>query len=179
MLTAVATSAAQQTSVGFEACYAEHRHRVYRWALRFGLGSAPWAEDLTHDVFVRLMEHLDELDPDDLGAWLYTVTANLAFTRIRGEQSTLARLVRFFSPPPAQPPPDETLERDDEARAALEALGRLPARERVVMSMKYLEGRSQQEIAESLSLSKGYVSKIVDRATQRLRMRGWEMPHAA
>jgi RNA polymerase sigma-70 factor (ECF subfamily) len=179
MLTAVATTAAQQTPVSFEACYAAHRHRVYRWALRFGLGSASWAEDLTHDVFVRLMENLDTLDTDDLGAWLYTVTANLAFSRIRREQSALAKLVRFFSSPPSPPPPDEALERDEDARAALDALRLLPARERVIMSMKYLEGRSQQEIAQSLSLSKGYVSKIVDRATQRLRTRGWEVPHAA
>jgi RNA polymerase sigma factor (sigma-70 family) len=48
------------------------------------------------------------------------------------------------------------------------ALGQLPARERVVLGMVHLDGKSQREVAEILGLSKGYVSKLLARATARL-----------
>src|SRR5262245_28442646 len=57
--------------------YERHRHDVFRLALRYGAGRRAWAEDVTQEVFVRLMEIVDRLDaPSDLGAWLYRVTAN-------------------------------------------------------------------------------------------------------
>src|SRR5687768_11994220 len=81
----------------FEACYQEHRQRVYRWALRYGGGKPSWAEDLTQDVFLKLLESLPHLvGHDDVGGWLYRVTANLALTRLRTEKSWVGRLRRQF-----------------------------------------------------------------------------------
>ena len=67
--------------VGFEEAWDAHRARVFHWALRYGAGDAAFAEDLTHDVFLKLWSRLPSLDAqDDLGGWLYTVTARLAVT---------------------------------------------------------------------------------------------------
>ena len=59
----------------------------------------------------------------------------------------------------------------------MDTLKKLPAKERVVVCMKYLDGRSQQEIAKTLGFSKGYVSKLVARALDRIRASGWEVDH--
>jgi len=173
-------TATAQTSL--EAAYRDHCSHVYRWSVKFGLGSTRWAEDLTHDVFLKLLENPSVLETssDNVRGWLYRVTANLAMSRIRRERSAMRKLpLLFFGNREHEPPAHENLEVRQEAQASLEALKDLPARERVVMSMKLLEGRSQQEISEALSMSKGYVSKLVARATRRLQAAGWEVDDAA
>lgn len=160
----------------FEAAYREHRPMVYRLALRYGAGRAAWAEDITHDVFVKLWEHLDALhDRAQLGGWLYRVAARVALSRLRREQSFVRKLGRMLAGD--EPIVPALAERADAARA-LAALSDLPARERVVLCMVILDGKPQHEIATTLELSEGYVSKLVQRAWQRLRAAGWEGPDA-
>ena len=45
--------------------------------------------------------------------------------------------------------------------------------------MKLLDGKSGKEIADTLVMSEGYVSKLLARAWQRLRKAGWEVDDAA
>jgi len=170
-------------SATFERCYEEHRAAVYRWALRYAGGSRSFAEDLTHDVFVRLWEHLPRLkDVDDLAPWLFRVTANVAISRIRRE-SAMGKLKAVFQlagdERDEDASPDDQISRKEDSRAALELLGKLPAKERVVLSMKLLDGKSQREISEALSMSEGYVSKLVTRALDRVKAAGWEVRDAA
>ena len=40
--------------VSFEEAWEAHRGRVFHWALRYGAGDRAWAEDVTHDVFLKL-----------------------------------------------------------------------------------------------------------------------------
>lgn len=164
----------------FQACYEAHRRRVYHLCLRYGGGNPTFAEDVTHEVFVKLLEHLGELEnPEDLGGWLYRVAANLSLTQLRRSQSILGRFLPAYrhalrDESPAAP--DEVFEQRESAAAAMHTLRTLPARERVVLCMKLLDGKSQKEIAETLAVSEGYVSKLLARAWTRLRKAGWEAP---
>jgi RNA polymerase sigma-70 factor (ECF subfamily) len=163
----------------FERCYRAHRAEVYRWALRYGVGRSAWAEDLTHDVFVRLHAHLEHLDAEaTLGPWLYRTTANLALNRLRDEKSVLGRLSTMFrgSERDEMPSPEARLSR---RQALLKTLAKLPAKEHVVMCMKVLDGKEQQEIAQTLGLSEGYVSKVAARAWALIERSGWEGSHEA
>ena len=166
----------REGSLGLDACYQAHRHEVYRLCLRYGGGRRAWAEDLTHDVFVKLLEHLPRLrDTDDLGGWLYRVTANLCISRLRKDQSFVARFLRVASSEEAIEPSAANLVEDRQsAAAAWSTLQSLPARERVVLSMKVLDGKSQKEIATMLEMSEGYVSKLLARAWTQVRAAGWE-----
>ncbi len=44
--------------------YRRYKSRVYHWCLRFAGGREDWAEDVAHDVFLRLFERIDDLDED-------------------------------------------------------------------------------------------------------------------
>jgi RNA polymerase sigma factor (sigma-70 family) len=158
-----------------QGCYQRHRDDVYRLCLRYGGGRTGWAEDVTHDVFVKLLEQLPRLENvDDLGGWLYRVAANLSISRLRREQSAFSRL-RWFSPNDESDRSAALLfEQHEDAAAAMAAIRSLPARERVVLCMKVLDGKNQKEIAETLSMSEGYVSKLLARAWARVRAAGWE-----
>ena len=163
--------------LSFTACYEAHKRRVFHLALRFAGGNSTFAEDVTHDVFVKLLEHLPHLDQqDDLGGWLYRVTANLSLTRLRRSRSVLYRFLPAYraAARDSEPPADELLEQRETAAAAMATLGSLPPKQRVVLAMKVLDGRSQRDIAEALGMSEGYVSKLLARAWAKVRAAGWE-----
>jgi RNA polymerase sigma factor (sigma-70 family) len=159
----------------FSDLYHRHRHAVFRWARRYCGSNAAEAEDLTHDVFMKLLQCLPEIDGERAGAWLYRVTANLAISRVRSRRSLLARLRDLFLRGDGSSHPVARLEARDAAARALALLGELPPRERVVLSMHVLDGLSQVEIAATLALSQGYVSKLLARATAALRAGGCEV----
>lgn len=179
----IATTAAMarqdRPADAFQQLYDSRKGQVYRWALQFGAGRRAWAEDVVHDVFVRVFENLGSLtNLDDLGGFLYRVTANVAIGRLRKERGFFARVRHFLHEDEPSGDPHEELVLKEGARAALEQLAALPALERTVLTMKLFDGKRQLEIAETLSLSEGYVSKVLQRALGRVRAAGWEVDDA-
>lgn len=162
----------------FEDLYQQYAAQVFAWARRYAHGRTAWAEDLTHDVFVRAWEHRDELRDEEVKAWLFRVTQNRAFTVLRRENSLTRRLTQALDwgwrPEPPATPEDE-LDAQQATFAASAALQKLPGQERVVLCLKILDGLSQREIAALLSLSEGYVSKLVTRGSARLAALGWKV----
>ena len=175
------TEAASAARPTVEACYVAHRALVFHRALRYGAGDVAFAEEVTQDVFIKLIEHLPHLrDAHDLGGWLHRVTANVAISRLRRERSLLGKLQALWSTS------DRTGEsalgaalRKQRADEVLDALRTLPPRERVVICMKLLDGASQREIARALELSEGYVSKLLQRGLRRIADAGWEIDDAS
>ncbi len=163
----------------FEACYQAHRHRIYALGLRYGRGREMWAEDLAQDVFMKLLKELPQLeDHADLGGWIYRVATNAALSRLRRERSVLRSVHRLFSDDELEEAPEDRVEMSENAREAEKLLETLPPKERIALSMKVLDGRSQREIADLLGHSEGYVSKLLARAWERIRAAGWEMDDA-
>jgi RNA polymerase sigma-70 factor (ECF subfamily) len=151
--------------------YHRHHRAVFQLALRYGLGNEAWAEDIVQDVFLTLLDQLPRLaEHEQLDGWLYRVTTHRCLRKLRRESFLQRPLVRWL------------LLRGDGEQASIEqqvfarhdlerarrALGELPARERVVVAMCHLDGKSQREVCEILGLSKGYVSKLLARGLARL-----------
>ena len=76
----------------FDDLYREFAGQVFAWARRYAGGRTGWAEDVTHDVFVRAWLHRDELRAGDVKRWLFRVTQNRAFTLLRREGTITGRL---------------------------------------------------------------------------------------
>lgn len=161
----------------FDALYRRHFPQVYLQCLRYAGGDKAWAEDVAHDVFVKLLEHQQELsDGGRVGAWLYRVAANTAISHLRRRRSFVSWMREAIgSEPEAAPSPAELLDERRRSDAALTMLRALPGKERVVVCMRLLDGRSQKDIADILKLSEGYVSKLMQRALERVRRAGWEV----
>lgn len=157
--------------------YARHKQAVFRLALRYGAGNPTFAEDVTHDVFVRLLSALPRLsNDDDLGGWLYRVTTNCCLNRLRQEQVRNS-VLRLLGKSTATTGSD--LERETMAKHRLErvltAIRGLPPKERIAIGMRHLDSKSYDEIAEVMGHSKGYISKLIHRAQARLQADGWEV----
>lgn len=174
-------ASSRETAVNAESLYRQHRERVYHLCLRLGGGRVAWAEDATQDVFVKLILNLDALEAqEDLGSWIYRVTMNTCLSRLKRDGSVWRKVARALGARPESSPetPERQLQLREELRRVADELHGLPAKERVVFCMKHLDELEQREIASTLSLSEGYVSKLLHRAQDRLERRGWEVPRA-
>lgn len=168
-----------ESSRRFDALYRRHSDEVFQTCMRFAAGDRAWAMDCAHDVFITLAERLEGLDEhEDLGGWLYRVAANTCLMRLRRQKSWLG----IFGAISNVARHSSEMERGVQARRDVtrleEALAELPPEQRAVMVLVHLDGKSQTEAAGILELSKGYVSKLHQRAVTALRAKEWEIPDA-
>jgi RNA polymerase sigma-70 factor (ECF subfamily) len=131
------------------------------------LRSKEASEDVLHDVFVGLPEAMRKYNEQGrLGAWLKQVTARVALSVLRHEE-TIARH--------GQAGPS-VIDRDPHTKMTLDsAVASLPVSLRTVLVLKEIEGFSHAEIAGMLGISKGASEVRLHRALVALRdtvMRG-------
>lgn len=128
----------------------------------------PTAEDIVQDVFAALYRrHGPDLRAlSEPHAYLTTAVMNAARSALRRRRS--ARAYQPPSPVPSPAAEDEALltEGDQEVLAAL---GRLTARQRQVVVLRYWSELSEAEIADVLRVSRGTVKSTASRALTILR----------
>jgi RNA polymerase sigma-70 factor (ECF subfamily) len=164
----------------FDALYRKHHDAVFRACLRFAAGDRDWAMDRTHDVFVILARRMGKLtDTDDLGGWLYRVAFNtclMDLRRARGWRKVKDQLLGWVGPAASTPERNAQAKRDV---SKLElAVRELPVKQRVLITLVHLDGKTQSEAARLLSLSEGQVSKLYKKALSNLQACDWEIDHA-
>ncbi len=143
--------------------YERFQRPAYNLSLRV-LGDGQAAEDVVHDVFVRLMERIRGFRGDaPFGAWLRRLVANATIDELRRRQ--------WLS---ADPPPETVagaVELDGLPEKQVEAwqmLMRLSPRARAVLVLHALEGYTHRELAEMFGQSESYSKSILARALQKL-----------
>ncbi len=147
-----------------------HSARVYRLAYRL-TGNPHDAEDLTHDVFVRVFRSLADFTPGTFEGWLHRITTNLFLDRVRRAQR-----IRFDALPDdseripgRERSPEQVFEEthlDDDVQAALDAL---PTDFRAAVVLCDIEGLSYEEIAATLGVKLGTVRSRIHRGRAQLR----------
>ena len=131
----------------------------------FYLGDRQKAEDVTQDVFMKLIRANPTLTPGKEKAWLLTVALNRCrdlwrenwFRRVTVGSEALER---------KRDPAD--LDEDSEKRELKEAIRRLPPVFRDVILLHYYQGMGITEIAAMLNVAEGTVSSRLSRARKRL-----------
>lgn len=149
----------------------EHSARVYRLAYRL-TGNVHDAEDLTHDVFIRVFRSLSTYQPGTFEGWLHRITTNLYLDRMRRKQrirfdalseDASARLASR-TPGPEQRYADGHF--DDDVQRALDALS---PEFRAAVVLCDIEGYSYEEIAATLGVKLGTVRSRIHRGRAQLR----------
>lgn len=164
----------------------EELARKYREALlRFftkRLGSAVDAEDLTQEVFMRLVRHKDRTSIRHMEAYLFQTASNLVRDHARRNAThRVSDHVPFddvyhdghFEDRPEGAVPSE--ERVYEGREAIEAflsvLAEMPPRRRTVFLMHRFQGDSYGAIATKLGISVSVVEKHMMKALLQFHTR--------
>src|SRR5690242_12114231 len=72
-------------------------HRLFLRYLERRVGDRQLAEDILQDAFVKVMEHTDQVPPDEaLVPWFYRMLRNAAIDRFRRRQ-TAGRAIEAFA----------------------------------------------------------------------------------
>jgi len=141
------------------ALYDKHHRLVFRTILGIAK-DAETAADVTQDVFLRLYRFADRVDPSrPLQPWLYRVAVNQANSWLRRRSRWLRVLQEMagWLSTGAKPTPEAQAEREDEWRWVGEAVAGLPATQRAVVVLYYVNDLSVREIAEILGIPQGTV----------------------
>lgn len=135
--------------------------------LRFGhvlTGSPQDAEDLVQEALARCLRRWRRVSADDPVAYVRRVMVNAHLTRW-WRWSARVRLGEV----PETMADDASLQRSDEWDAVRRALSQLPARQRAVLVLRYLEDLPDPSIAELLGCSPGTVRSQAFRGLIALR----------
>lgn len=153
------------------ALYDRHHEAIFRfvWAR---VGSRAVAEDLTGDIFVRMVTSLPGYQAGDtpFRAWLYRIARNRIIDHLR--QSAVQPDVALHESAHAHTEKEELMHAVDfqlsveSVRTALEQIN--PA-ERDVVTLRFLIGLSLQEVADTLDKSVGAVKTLQHRGLRSLR----------
>jgi RNA polymerase sigma-70 factor, ECF subfamily len=151
--------------------YDEHRAALCAFCMRL-LGDRAAAEDLTHDVFLRLPELIHKLEPSrSLRAFLLGIAANRAKHYRRGAARRRKLAERFGQEPTASAlQPDHEAEQRWVQSQLVRALEHLPPEQRAAFVLAELEGQDAASIARRLSIPEATARTRLFHARRKLRV---------
>src|SRR3954452_21249873 len=155
-------------SFDFDALYREARDDVFAYAATL-LRDRAAAEDVTAQAFERAYRRRSSRYDARRGsprAWLFGIARNAALDELRRRK----RAAEVDLPgPPEAPEPDEAAQFAVQRDAVRAALGRLPAKDRELIALKYHADLSNAEIAAVLGVSPTNAGTLLHRAMTKLR----------
>ncbi|WP_170291934.1 RNA polymerase sigma factor [Heliobacterium mobile] len=150
----------------YERCYKP----VYQAAF-FVTRDAGLAEDVTHDVFLKLGEKIDQLrEPSKLEAWLCQMAANTARDLLRRRvRSVLCAEVRENATEMTGDSPESAALEEEERALIRRCVSDLPQEYRSVIYLKYYRDQTIEQISSALDIPSGSVKSRLSRAKQRIK----------
>lgn len=125
------------------------------------------AQDVTQAVFVALAQNASQLaNRPVLAGWLHRTTRNLAANAVR---SDVRRRIREQEAAAMNESSEPDASWENIAPHLDDALGSLSDADRDALLLRYFEGRSARQIAETLGVTDDAAQKRVSRAVERLR----------
>lgn len=153
-----------------EELYLLHFDRIYSY-LHLSVGNRHDAEDLTTQTFLRMLEAIGRFrwQSAPFSAWLFRIAHNLAMDHFRA-----GRRVQSEEDVP-EPLGAEESSAEDQAldslghAGLLELIERLSAEQRQVLTLKFLFGFANAEVAGILGKTEGAVKSLQHRALASLQ----------
>lgn len=154
----------------FRELYEAFGPRVKAYMMRKG-ADAGTAEDLAQETLLTVWRKAS-MYADDKGSmttWVFTIARNLRIDRLRREVPWQELPEWRLAEPSEEALPDEALAEKQQQNRLQAALADLPADQREVVTLAYLEGLSHSEIAARLALPLGTVKSRMRIAYQKVR----------
>ena len=162
--------AAQKDPSRFAELYENNFARVYAYVVR-RVGNRTETEDLTSEVFHQALANLKRFEWRGIpfSAWLFRIAANLISDRWqRSGREQIADDPRQIESAQASPAEIEEVERKATLFRLVESL---PAEQRRVVVLRFVEQKSIKEVARETRKSEGAVKQLQFRALRSLRER--------
>lgn len=145
------------------------KDKLFRLALRITFDRAE-AEDIVQDTLIRVWDKRDEWSQmDSVEAYCLTITRNLAIDRSQKKEAQNVELTSETQEMPDASVPDRQMERDEQLSIVHRLINELPEKQRSIVQLRDIEGKSYKEIAEVLGLTEEQVKVNLFRARQRIK----------
>lgn len=147
----------------FERIYIQYRDLMMKMAFRI-LQNRQDAEDAVHQAFIKIAEHIDEIEEaicPKTRAYVVIIAENKAIDIYRRKQRH--PLLEYHDALSGV-----TIEYNG-SNVLAACMARLPARERELILLKYRYGYRNEEIAKLMGLTKSNAIKIAQKAKKHLR----------
>ena len=156
---------------GFSAFYRETLPKLYGYFVTRCGGNVAVAEDLTQETYLAFVRDVRaEREIASASAWLFGIARHKLVDHYR-RQSRLEAIGTPWEPDAAgdlpAPGPDAGAEASHER--VMDALAHLPESQRIVVGLRYLDGRAMDEIAADLGKSIHAVESLLARARLNLK----------
>jgi RNA polymerase sigma-70 factor (ECF subfamily) len=159
---------------GFEPALAElfrrYEVKLYTYVYKFSKNQE-LAEEILQDVFVSLWEFRETIDPTmPLGALLYKIAKNKILNAVRRE-SRLAQVHKDYglTMEVSRDLTEEKVVQNDYDRMVNTAIDNLPRQRRSIFRMNHQEGKTYDEIAAVLGISRNTVRNQMIKSLKYVR----------
>jgi RNA polymerase sigma-70 factor (ECF subfamily) len=160
--------AAQQDPARFADLYEINFERVYAYVVR-RVGDRTETEDLTSEVFHHALANLKRFEWRGIpfAAWLFRIAANLISDRWQrsGREVTDDAAIESAQASPAE------IEEVEQRATLFRLVDMLPAEQRRVVVLRFVEQKSIKEVALEIRKTEGAVKQLQFRALSSLRTR--------
>ena len=144
--------------------------RVKSFMMRKGCNSEQ-AEDLVQEAMIAVWTKaaLFSTDRGSVSTWIFTIARNLGIDRLRREKSQLYSDLEDFDVVDDVAGAEENLGRSQEDNHVAQALAQIPAEQRELLILSFVEDVPQSEIAQRLNIPLGTVKSRMRLGYQRMR----------
>lgn len=163
----------------FELLIEAYQKKIFNLAFRM-VGNYDDAGDLAQEALIRIFKSIAGFKGQStFSTWIYRITTNVCLDEIRkrknrkvlsldeeihAEDGEMQRQIMSDDPLP-----DEIVEREELQRIVGDAIGNLPEEQRLVITLRDIQGLSYEEISEVLDCPSGTVKSRINRARLALK----------
>jgi RNA polymerase sigma-70 factor (ECF subfamily) len=161
--------AIEREEAAFAELYERHVVRVYRH-IYYMVGSAPEAEDLTSQTFLRAWEAIDryQVRGAPFVSWLLRIAHNLGVSYLRARRDS-SQLHDGIVDETMRRDPESSFQQTEEEEMVRAAILKLRDEQRQVIILRFIEDLDYREVAEIIGKSVAAIRVIQHRALNALR----------
>ena len=147
------------------------KDKLFRLALRITFDRAE-AEDIVQETMIRVWNKRNEWNElESVEAYCLTVARNLAIDRSEKKDSQTVELTTEVEQTPDASSPYDRLVNKERLKLVHRLVGELPEKQRLIMQLRDVEGKSYKEIAAALRLTEEQVKVNLFRARQKVKQK--------
>lgn len=155
--------------IDFTLVYNKHKKALYHYVLKI-TKSQMKAEDIVHDVFIKLWDNLSSIiDVNKIEFWIFKTARNLSLDHLRQTKRNNLRDVDITDCTVLGEDPSYTYEKNETKEIIMSTLNKMNSEQSEVFLLKEYSGMSYREIAELMEISEELVKSRLYKVREKLK----------